>query len=120
MSVRLYYVNLYKVSKAFGGPEEGGWYYDEGLFVESAGQTPSQKGADELRGKIVEEIEKGRIVYDLERNQMGHGPHDGADPDGNGDDRYLMKGGRWGNERLVVRVQSHAGRNFPLERPYYE
>jgi len=29
------YVNVYLVDKAYGGPEEGGWYYDYGVVVGS-------------------------------------------------------------------------------------
>ena len=31
--VRTYYVNLYKEGMGYGGPEEGGWWYDEGYPV---------------------------------------------------------------------------------------
>ncbi len=30
-----WYVNLYAVERVLGGPEEGGWYYDRGTYVES-------------------------------------------------------------------------------------
>ena len=29
------YVNIYLVDKAYGGPEEGGWWYDYGVAVGS-------------------------------------------------------------------------------------
>ena len=31
-----YFVNIYEIYRNFGGPEEGGWYYDSGEFVEIA------------------------------------------------------------------------------------
>lgn len=31
VSVGTIYVNLYLVDRAYGGPEEGGWYYDYGI-----------------------------------------------------------------------------------------
>ena len=31
--VPTYYVNLYKEGMGYGGPEEGGWWYDEGYPV---------------------------------------------------------------------------------------
>lgn len=115
----MYYVNVYKVSRAFGGLEEGGWYYDEGIFVQEAGQTPNEKSAQELRGMILDGIKSGVIFFDLKSNQMGMGPYDGADPDGEGDDNYLMRGGKWGDEKISVRVQNHAGRDYPQEQPQY-
>lgn len=38
MTVRLVketYVNVYEVDMAYGGPEEGGWYFDTGTALES-------------------------------------------------------------------------------------
>jgi hypothetical protein len=28
-----HFVNVYRVEDYYGGPEEGGWYYKEGIFV---------------------------------------------------------------------------------------
>ena len=28
-----FFVNQYEVDRCFGGPEEGGWYYDRGEFL---------------------------------------------------------------------------------------
>ena len=42
-----WYVNIYKVDRAYGGPEEGGWYYDVGELVETkcfCSAEPSNKG----------------------------------------------------------------------------
>ena len=30
-----WYVNVYEVYRAYGGPQEGGWFYDEGTLRES-------------------------------------------------------------------------------------
>jgi hypothetical protein len=116
----MWYINVYRVSRAFGGHEEGGWYYDDGTFIQEAGQTPNEAAAQELKNKILEHIKKGKINFSLEQNQMGMNPYDGADPSGYGDDNYLIKGGKWGDEKIKVYVQNHKGRDFPEERQYYE
>ena len=28
------FINVYRVNRDYGGPEEGGWWYDTGEFVE--------------------------------------------------------------------------------------
>ena len=28
----IYYVNKYEIGRAYGGPEEGGWWFDYGIF----------------------------------------------------------------------------------------
>jgi len=51
---------------------------------------------------------------------MGYGDHDGVDPEGFGDDDYLMKGGQWGDKKLRARIEDHPAEAFPQERPHYE
>ena len=119
-----YYVNLYRVGRAYGGPEEGGWYYDYGEFEKQLGEfsgPDAEDQADELAYSIREKIREGKTFeVPVAKNQMGHGPMDGADPNGEGDDRYLMAGGQWGDEKLSVMAEPHEGKAFPEERPYYE
>ena len=49
----MYYVNLYQTTQCYGGPEEGGWYYEEGVYHSCMGayssQEEAQKKADRLR-----------------------------------------------------------------------
>ena len=124
MSEDKYYVNIYKTGRAYGGPEEGGWFYDYGEFekqlAEFAGPDAEDQ-ADELAYSIREKIREGKTFeVPVATNQMGHGPMDGVDPNGEGDDRYLMSGGQWGDEKLSVMAEPHEGKAFPEDRPYYE
>ena len=122
-----HYINLYKVGRAYGGPEEGGWYYDYGEFEKQLAvfTEPNEKinrrKAVLLAQSIREKIKEGK-TFDVQvaKNQMGWGPMDGVDPNGEGDDRYLMSGGQWGDESLKVITEPHKGKDFPEERPYYE
>ena len=42
-----WYVNVYEVYRAYGGPEEGGWYYDEGTLLDC--QMFDYWGPDDLK-----------------------------------------------------------------------
>lgn len=46
------FVNAYLVDRAYGGPEEGGWYYDIGEFI---------KGVPYLNGETQEAAESRLI-----------------------------------------------------------
>jgi len=114
-------VSFYKISQAYGGPEEGGWFYTCGEFSHTVKTFSKKHMADTCVEQIRESIKEGNHWgISLAHNQMGHGPMDGVDPDGFGDDRYLMSGGHWGDEKLVVIAENHKGKDFPSERPFYE
>jgi hypothetical protein len=49
-----WYTNVYSVTRCYGGPEEGGWWYDEGEPVESlcfSSEPAAHQAADELHLK---------------------------------------------------------------------
>ena len=109
----MYYINVYEMSQAYGGPEEGGWWYDVGQYVSCKGTFGSREKAI-----ICSADAEDNLQYKSKYN-MGNGPHDGVAPDGEPDDTYLMRGGRWGETSVKVRVEDHIGRDYPSERPYY-
>ncbi len=85
-----FWVNVYDYSRAYGGPEEGGWWVDTGEPIESH-------------------------VFNLERNaeaKLAHlreeYPSTGRASSVNGGDDY------------IVRIEPHKGRAFPKEWPHYE
>lgn len=41
----VYYVNLYLIDRGYGGPEEGGWWYDYGEFIETAAMFTREEEA---------------------------------------------------------------------------
>ena len=112
-----YFVNQYEVSRCYGGPEEGGWWFNRGEFIHCLA-GPFTREEDALkwwtRWKQEQEQAKRSTPY-----KMGHGPHDGVDPDGYGDDNYLLLGGAWGHSSLRTCVQPHEGKNYPETRPFY-
>jgi hypothetical protein len=120
-----WYVNIYKVDRAYGGPEEGGWYYDVGELVES--KCFSWAGSDYHEGTSYdnaidysEQVEKELMQSEKLPYNMGYGPHDGCDNDGNGDDNYLIPGGNWGEGSYKIEVSPKKGANYPTERPYWD
>ena len=90
------YVNVYEVTRNYGGPEEGGWYWDSGepmLSVKVTGKSEGEVEAAELI--LLEDLAK---AY----------PDTGA--------RYGVLGG----EDYFVRIEEHEGKAWPEEIPHYE
>ena len=109
-----FFVNVYDAASAYGGPEEGGWFYNDYTFIGCYGAFPDFESAD-LRAKEVKEALKKDepTVY-----HMGHGPQDGVNEAGEGDDAYLLRGGRWGKSSYSTLVQEEQGKNFNDYAPY--
>ena len=108
------YLNIYEIGQAYGGPEEGGWWYSCGDPIESTlvvNLQHSIKTCDKLNA---------RFRNSSSGYAMGFGEHDGVDPDGFGDDNYLIRGGMWGDKKLRARIEDHPAEAYPQERPHYE
>ena len=41
-----FFVNVYDAASAYGGPEEGGWYYNDYTFIGCYGAFPDFESAD--------------------------------------------------------------------------
>lgn len=56
------FVNIYIAYRRYGGPEEGGWYYDEGTPQHSRGPYPDEMAEQMLKvaQKDMEEANKSR------------------------------------------------------------
>ena len=118
-----WYVNVYEVYSAYGGPEEGGWFYDEGMLRESKafeyyddnGEHYQQYENAIAHAKTWQSaLAKEELAYAL-----GQGEHDGVDADGNGDDHYLLRGGSWGEGKYLIEVTTEEGADYPTKRPTY-
>ena len=108
------YLNIYEVGQAYGGPEEGGWWYSCGDPVEST-LVVNLQDSIKTCDKLNERFRNSSSGY-----AMGFGEHDGVDPDGFGDDNYLIRGGMWGDKKLRARIEDHPAEAYPQERPHYE
>lgn len=86
------YVNAYCVTRHYGGPEEGGWWYNAGEPLASVpiddGQDP-EPVREHLRSKF-SDVNQGNI--------------------------YSVRGG----EEVQVYIEDEFAAYFPRERPHYE
>lgn len=89
-----WYVNVYITNKAFGGPEEGGWWYNYGK-VDSSTECNSRK-----------EAEHHRLNMNEYCNTMNVGRHKPSS--------VLCEG--W----YVAWIEDKPAEDFPKEIPYYE
>jgi hypothetical protein len=87
------YVNVYLIDRAFGGREEGGWYYDCGVIQRVYPTT--YEHADELARRMRESDE----FSNEDRPEISS---------------VLSRG------RYDVRIETQPGENYPAYRPRYE
>jgi len=108
-------VTLYETGRAYGGHEEGGWYYDVMEPVSEPKLFPTKETAEAYAKEYSERVKNQKTGY-----RMGYGEHDGVDPDGYGDDDYLLAGGVWGEGGYIALVhEGTAQPYYPEETPYY-
>ena len=88
------YVNAYLVDRMYGGPEEGGWWFDAGVPVESIKCTPEE----------VRRVEVDRKARCREWNKSR-----------NSDTGSVLSEGRY-----EVCLQDDFARFWPESRPFYE
>lgn len=91
--MRVQYVNVYLVDQAYGGPEEGGWWYTYGVPQRSIAVKPSS--AQRLRDKVDAWCDK----ENEDRPEMYSVASQGV---------------------YQTRLEEHPGKGWPSERPYYE
>jgi hypothetical protein len=92
----IWYVNMYLADQAYGGAEEGGWYYSVGTLDEASAKFDDYDEAVEWSESVgaakLAELNEGRPGLSTAASQG----------------RYIHK------------VEDHPGRNWPTERPHYE
>ena len=109
-----FFLNVYETSRAYGGPEEGGWWYNCGEFLECLGEFKDRVEGMKARDNAFEENER-EAPY-----RMGANSTDGCDPSGEANDDFLMRGGRWGQGNITFALEEQKGADYPSEQPYYE
>lgn len=124
-----FYVNTYAVTRHFGGHEEGGWFYNSGVPLESRIVDLPEY---ELPSEVMErDDEEGRRHYVANQDEIDrvHGEAS-MDPrvraeveaaqirwaDENEGNIYSVLGG----VKVEVQVQDHFAAHWPTERPHYE
>lgn len=110
-----FFVTLYEVQSLYGGPEEGGWWYDWYTPIATK-QVATQEMAEMLQKKIRSRAAEMRKEAESEwARQMrescdwaearGLDPADMDEPDG--------------PDNFVVMIEDHPGSYKTTERPYY-
>lgn len=92
---QVHFVNEYEINRTYGGPEEGGWWYETGRFIKEHARHTSSQHATQTRDALTDEIETRRI----DRYPPNHVACDG-----------------WPE----IRIETHPGRDFPETAPHYE
>lgn len=91
---QLRYVNAHEVTRHYGGPEEGGWYYDAGTPLAA---VPVKTAVEEAAAlKTLKEI--FAPMYEGRRG------------------RYSVIG----EEDLEITIDDHVARAWPTVTPHYE
>ena len=109
-----YFVNVYRTERAYGGPEEGGWWYNKGEYLGSYGMYA------EGRANLVRERVRKLYKDEPKTYHMGYGDHDGVDSSGEADDNYLIRGGSWGSDNIEIVIENKEGCDYPRYRPTWD
>lgn len=90
------FITVYEETQAYGGPEEGGWWYDAGVILEMI-QVDTQEQEDMIVNMFTKRYN---------------------DPD----DRELRYGktSAAGGYDIILSITKKRGEPYPKERPYYE
>lgn len=114
------YVAIYEVERCYGGPEEGGWWYDRGTVLDcwklNRSETRKVKRAPGYYTTPMDRLKPG-IMRRFERYATKHYgmiKPDPKRPSWRG--RYSVIGG----PDIEIRVMNRVPDNFPAERPHYE
>lgn len=94
--VSVIYMNLYAIRLCYGGPEEGGWYYDAGECVDSYMIDLSDPETRKNAEKIYQEWKEEFPVDEPSKRHSVLNPTD-----------------------YVCKFEREEGQDFPQERPYY-
>ena len=89
------FVNVYLSDRAYGGPEEGGWWYDTEQFIRAV-QVPDMAEANRVRNTL-------QAWCDDENSQR------------RSDISSVLSEGKY-----IVRIENIPGRDYPSQRPTYE
>lgn len=92
------WVSIYAVTRHYGGPEEGGWWYDRGQLLEEVCVSTRGSVSRGRRCKRIAEALKEKY------SDLAHG----------------NIGSVLGGLELSVSISEEPGSDYPSERPRYE
>lgn len=111
------YVNVYELNREYGGPEEGGWWYDTGTVVESVDVNHLFTGTtDEFFERYRHESTGATPLTDVEREVFNVEARLFAEYPSNGKRGYTSY--RGGDYRIII--EDHKAKDWPEVIPHYE
>ena len=114
MSVVVKFANAYLTDRLYGGPEEGGWWYDCGEPVMSLPFLCDES----------EEVIDGNTVFtfdNLARNMAYERLYDLCEAAGhNPPEKEWFARRDWSIDGMAFYIEDKPGECFPKERPHYE
>ena len=110
---RLRYINVYAVTRHYGGPEEGGWWYNSGSPIESRSMVvgPPPPWVPESRRHSYPDLS----THDMERIRAEMELMEERYESVSCGDIYSVLGG----VEVQVDHDEEPGKYWPEERPYY-
>ena len=115
------FVSLYETSRAYGGPEEGGWWYTN-YNLESSKKFYDREEAENFAERLEGEIEQQNLNEESLSSTRGfesipESPEVSKSlyPEG-----YIPLGFSGSAKNYIVMVEDVSGENETKERPHYE
>ena len=99
-NVRTWHINVYEQHRNYGGPEEGGWWFDSGVYQPKMSVTFD--GSPEDANAYALDLHD-RLKAEADANQV---PYVSS---------VAYNGGRY-----MVQTDDKPGADWPVERPHYE
>jgi len=107
VNLSIKHVNVYLVDRAYGGPEEGGWWYEYGEPAEAGDLDPvyaRDGGTFPVAGATVDWRKRAEELADVCHEVNADRPSI----------QHTNSAGEY-----VVRVEEHEPRTWPEARPHY-
>ena len=114
------YLNTYQIWQCYGGPEEGGWWYEAGTPVQSV-YLGDQTADDYIEARDWEDIKDLREKTTLNYTE-GREPK----PIANGTGGYNFMPGSdipstyVRDDDYISVIEDHYAEDYPQQRPHYE
>jgi hypothetical protein len=119
---KTFYVSTYETSRAYGGPEEGGWWYTNYELLDSE-PVVGKENAHKMRDKLQAEADgMGENDEDLgsARGFDQYPDPSGGDPMYDHSDADIPRGFSGSARNIRVLVEDTKGEHETTETPYYE
>lgn len=134
------YINIHQVQQAFGGPEEGGWYYSVGTPLKSIQTRSCVCDLPTETSPVWEDWDTGQKFPPRRYLYIGHDAHDPGCPlierwdrtrdkyigvkdtyfpQADGDDSPEFLGECLSSGTIQVSIDTRPGKPYPEGRPFY-